>query len=93
MVLLQSLLQWNPRGLLLTAERHALGEILSGWRDLNSRPLDPQAVQRRYPPCSYLLTGAWPSVNLWLALTSRDLPYPTLTLNAPETERSQNKII
>jgi hypothetical protein len=40
MVLLQSLLQGNPRGLVLQPNGISLGEILSGWRDLNSRPLD-----------------------------------------------------
>jgi hypothetical protein len=28
-------------------KRLSLGEILSGWRDLNSRPLDPQTLAAR----------------------------------------------
>jgi hypothetical protein len=33
----------------------SLGEILSGWRDLNSRPLDPQESDSRYRPCPRVL--------------------------------------
>jgi hypothetical protein len=41
--LLQSLLQWPPRRVAAdSGNGMSLGPSLSGWRDLNSRPLDPQ---------------------------------------------------
>jgi hypothetical protein len=45
------------------AKRLPLGEILSGWRDLNSRPLDPQERARGNRPCSLVLADAFLSVK------------------------------
>ena len=49
---------------------------MSGWRDLNSRPLDPQTCGSRIPPCQLVLADAFLSVNPGLSSVLRDLPYP-----------------
>jgi hypothetical protein len=36
------------------AKRPSLGQILSGWRDLNSRPLDPQIGRPRLSSLNHL---------------------------------------
>jgi hypothetical protein len=45
----------------------------SGWRDLNSRPLDPQEDAHRYRPCPMVLADALLSVNRAVGTVFPDL--------------------
>jgi hypothetical protein len=55
--------------------KHEPEPHLSGWRDLNSRPLDPQRAAHRYPPCSHMLTTARLSANSARSMTVGDRSY------------------
>jgi hypothetical protein len=55
----------------------------SGWRDLNSRPLDPQEREHRYLQCSRVLADAFLSVNPAIGRAVADLSYPLVIGSTP----------
>ena len=52
--------------------------VWSGWRDLNSRPLDPQRRAHRYPLCPLVLANALLSVESRLYAAPGDFPCPAV---------------
>jgi hypothetical protein len=50
----------------------------SGWRDLNSRPLDPQRRAQRTPPCPPMPEGVRLSVESGLNTAPDDLSCPAV---------------